>query len=448
MPHLLELLRNQELAELVSTLTSLLRAHATRVDALVTPKGVEAVRAMLPEVHRPFAATLIDLCVGAQKAERLGKAQGAWLFTSVGAEQATHPDIARVHAELFDGCTMVVEVCTGSGLDTQAIAARVGRVVSFEADPIVAALAQGNFRRAGIDNVDVINAAVPCDAWEQAMEQADGLWADPSRRTPSGKRTRSIAHHDPPLALLTTHPRIPFMRAVGIKLGPADDVPPSLMRGLSRDYIGSGNECKELVLRTRTSYDVSATLVEGKEVRRITGEENTGSRIQNSIRESGNSEAHAVSHAVSHNVSHEVSHAVSHNVSHEVSHSVSHTVLFEPHATLIASGLLTAVYRDHGIRPIDPQIAYGLASIDPGPSVWWTRFRVVAVDEGVSEKRMQVRIRELEWNKHTEFKKRGWPRDPEELRHALSFPASDHHGVVFIVRVGDGHRTYYAQRME
>jgi hypothetical protein len=410
MPHLLELLRTQELAELVTTLTSLLRAHATRVDALVTPKGVEAVRAVLPEVHRPFAATLIDLCVGGQKAERLGKAQGGWVFTSVGAEQATHPDIARVHAELFDGCTMVVEVCTGSGLDTQAIAARVGRVVSFEADPIVAALAQGNFRRAGIDNVDVINAAVPCDAWERAMEQADGLWADPSRRTPSGKRTRSIAHHDPPLALLTTHPRLPFMRAVGIKLGPADDVPASLMRGLSRDYIGSGNECKELVLRTRTSYDVSATLVEGKEVRTIAGEANT--------------------------------------VSHEVSHSVSHSVLFEPHATLIASGLLSAVYRDHGIRPIDPQIAYGLADVDPGPSVWWTRFRVVAVDEGVSEKRMQVRIRELEWNKHTEFKKRGWPRDPEELRHALSFSVSDHHGVVFIVRVGDGHRTYYAQRME
>ncbi|MBS1560170.1 MAG: hypothetical protein JSS89_01055 [Bacteroidetes bacterium] len=424
MPHLLELLRTQELAGLVSTLTSLLRTHATRSDALVTPKGVEAVRAVLPEDHRAYAATLIDLCVGAQKAERLGKAQGAWLFTSVGAEQATHPDIARVHAELFDGCTMVVEVCTGSGLDTQAIAARVGRVVSFEADPIVAALAQGNLRRAGIHNVDVINAAVPCDAWEQAMEQADGLWADPSRRTPSGKRTRSIAHHDPPLALLTTHPRIPFLRAVGIKLGPADDVPASLMRGLCRDYIGSGNECKELVLRTRTSYDVSATLVEGKEVRRIMGDANTGSRIQNAMKGSVNTE------------------------SHNVSHSVSHEVLFEPHATLIASGLLTAVYRDHGIRPIDPQIAYGLASIDPGPSVWWTRFRVVAVDEGVSEKRMQVRIRELEWNKHTEFKKRGWPRDPEELRHALSFPASDHHGVVFIVRVGDGHRTYYAQRMD
>lgn len=422
-PHLLELLRSQELAEIVASLTALLRTHTTSTHALVTPKGVEAVRAFLSEEHRAYASTLVDLCVGAQKAERLGKAQGAWLFTSVGAEQSTHPDIARVRAEMFEGCELVVEVCTGSGADTQAIAARVGRVVSFESDAIAAALAQGNLVRAGIRNVDVINAAVPCDAWNGAMELADGLWADPSRRTPTGKRTRSIAHHDPPLGLLTAHPRIASMRAVGIKLGPADDVPPELMQGMARIYVGSGHECKELLLRKGNPLDVTAMLVNGTDVRSIIGNRKDHEfSIQSWGSDSQREERNALQDVT--------------------------PVLLEPHATLIASGLLGAVYREVGIEPVDPQIAYGIASHDPGASVWWTRFRVVAVDEGVSEKRIQVRIREFEWNKHTEFKKRGWPRDPEELRRALRFVESDHHGVVLIVRVGDGHRTYYAQRLE
>lgn len=422
-PHFLELLRSQELAGIVASLTALLRTHATSSHALVTPKGVEAVRAFLSEDQRAYASTLVDLCVGASKAERLGKAQGAWLFTSVGAEQSTHPNIARIHAEMFEGCELVVEVCTGSGADTQAIAARAGRVVSFESDAIAAALAQGNLLRAGIGNVDVINAAVPCDEWQAAMEQADGLWADPSRRTPNGRRTRSIAHHDPPLALLTTHARIASMRAVGIKLGPADDVPSALMQGLYRDYVGSGHECKELVLRKGNPFEVSATLVNGTEVRSIRG---ILQDQENSIQswDSG-----------------------SPRKEHNAMHSTT-PVLLEPHATLIASGLLGAVYREYGVDPVDPQIAYGIAQHDPGASEWWTRFRIVAVDDGVSEKRMQVRIREFEWNKHTEFKKRGWPRDPEELRRALRFAESDRHGVVLIVRVGGGHRTYYAERLE
>jgi len=421
MPQLFELLRSQELAHVVGVATKVLLAHAARSGALVTPKGVVALRTALPKEYLPHTAVIIDLCVGNQKAERLGKAQGGWLFTSVGAEQSTHPLIAAYHAEMFKGCRRVVEVCTGSGADAQAIAAVVDHVTTFESDAITAALAQGNFLRAGIQNVEVVHAAVPCDAWELAMQQADGLWADPSRRTPSGKRTRSIAHHDPPLALLVTHPVVSLMRAVGVKLGPADDVPPELTRGLCREYIGYGAECKELLLRTRTTVEVTATIVKG-----IGGLEqihNQESRIQSDNVRIQNEE---------------------HNVSHAL---VSHEVLLEPHATLIASGLLSSFYKEHGITPIDPRIAYGLIAEDPGPSEWWTRFRVLAVDEGVSEKRMQIRIREFGWNKHTEFKKRGWPRDPEELRRALTFTESDHHGVVLIVRVGDGHRTYYAERL-
>ncbi|CAN5387416.1 hypothetical protein BH10BAC6_BH10BAC6_03420 [soil metagenome] len=422
-PHLLELLRSQELPELIASMTALLRAHAVSAQALVTPKGMVATRAFIPEEYRDDAATLVDLCVGGQKAERLGKAQKDWIFTSVGAEQSTHPDIARVHAAMFDGCELVVEVCTGSGVDTQAIASQAKRVVSFESDAVAAALAQGNHFRAGVRNVDVIHAAVPCDEWQAAMEQADGLWADPSRRTPDGRRTRSIAHHDPPLALLTTHTRIAAMRAVGIKLGPADDVPSELMQGMYRQYIGSGHECKELVLRNGNPSEVWATLVNGAEVRSIRG---IRKDQEYSIQTWDSGSPHKEHNAV---------------------HSTT-PVLLEPHATLIASGLLGAVYKRIGAEPIDPHIAYGITQQDPGATPWWTRFRIVAVDDGVSEKRMQVRIREFEWNLHTEFKKRGWPRDPEELRRALRFAESDHHGVVLIVRVGDGHRTYYAERLE
>lgn len=422
MPQLLELLRSQELADVMTSARHILATHATRSDALVTPGGVAALRTSLGAHLGEHINVIIDLCVGTAKAERSGKskvAKEAWYFTSIGAEQATHPTIARYHAERFRGCRRVVDVCTGVGIDCAAIAAVVNHVVSFEADPVTAAVAIGNLRRNGIENVDVVTAAVPCDAWEAAMMDADGVWADPSRRTATGTRSRRAAQHDPPLGLLTTHPRARTMRQFGIKLGPSDAIDVGQASGFWQEWIGMGGECRECILWGGTADQprsgVKVTLCDGQQ---------------------------PVSYA---------DHRFLPTDSAEPVEDLDGTfgnILVEPHAALIASGVLSDMYADLGLTPIDPHIAYAIASGPLPRRPWYVRYAVLAQDEGVSEKKIQQRIRDLGWDRHTEIKKRGWPDDPEKLRHRLTFMDTHDHGVIIITRVGEGHRTIYAKRLD
>ena len=93
-------------------------------------------------------------------------------------------------------------------------------------------------------------------------------------------------------------------------------------------------------------------------------------------------------------------------------------------------------------------IAYGIADEEPTPSPFHRGFSIVHLDRGVSEKRIRQRLQALQWGSGTEFKKRGWPGDPEALRSLISTPDSILAGVVVIARTAEGHVTIYAQRLE
>ncbi len=355
-----------------------------------TPSLIESVR----RSHDPFVAAssslIIDVALGTLRAERLGKRRDGWLFTDRMAEQCTHPLIAEYHAKPFTGLQHVLEICTGAGLDTAAIAAVVGKVTTYEEDEVIADIADGNLLRAGINNVEVVRSAwPPSDAVNNTY---DGVWADPSRRTVRG-RQRSGASYEPSLS------SIPSAPVVGIKVGPGDDVDTT---GYVSEFVGFGKECRERILWRSSHITVdTVTLVD----RQSTWQANT-------------------------------------DLDPFVVPSAEY--LIEPHNAIIASGRVGAFFAEIGAAVFDPHIAYGAMNEEPPPSPWYERYRVLKIDQGVSVRRIQESIRELGWGSTTIFKKRGWDNDPEDLRRALSFASGGPPGVVIVMRVGSGHQTVYA----
>jgi hypothetical protein len=114
---------------------------------------------------------------------------------------------------------------------------------------------------------------------------------------------------------------------------------------------------------------------------------------------------------------------------------------------LIASGLLTQFFEEHNISTLDPRIGYGTTEHEPPASPWYTVYKIVHMEDGASERRMQEGIYELGWGPDTVIKKRGWDKDPEVVRSRLTFVEGGHPGVIIVARVGDGHVTLWTQRV-
>ena len=153
-----------------------------------TLRMVAALRAAFPEQPPDIVARAVETALARRKAPAYGEWAGRGLFTRRSVEQATAPEIARHRAARFAGCRTVVEICTGAGFDTAALAAVAGRVVSIEADEELAAFARHNLAVQGIANVEVIAGRAEDVAAALDMASVDGVWADPSRRTDNDRR--------------------------------------------------------------------------------------------------------------------------------------------------------------------------------------------------------------------------------------------------------------------
>jgi hypothetical protein len=363
--------------------------------SVVTPALVDRVRTHICKGQAERARLLIELATGTMRAERLGKRRHLWLFTNQMAEQSTHPDIATYHAQAFSGCEHVLEICTGAALDTLALSRVAARVTTYEADALIHACSAGNLRRSGARNVTCIN-----ERWTgTASLSADGVWADPSRREQQ-QRKRTAAEYEPSLST------IPAAPIVGIKVGPGDIVDAT---GYASEYIGFGKECRERILWKGNGRSGTAVVIIGSQ-HAVTYAGYEGTRVR------------------------------------EVTDTGVRFII-EPHNALIASGLLTQFFEEHNISTLDPRIGYGTTEHEPPASPWYTVYKIVHMEDGASERRMQERIYELGWGPDTVIKKRGWDKDPEVVRSRLTFVEGGHPGVIIVARVGDGHVTLWTQRV-
>ncbi|WP_062131631.1 THUMP-like domain-containing protein [Demequina aestuarii] len=163
------------------------------------------------------AAALTQSRLRADARVKFGDFATGMLFTQDGLEQATRLQVAAEHARRYRsaGVRRVLDLTAGIGADAMALAAVGLEVTAFEIDQATALVADHNLRhwdRARVVLGDAMMLAPQLDA--------DGVFADPARRTSRGRR-HDPRDYAPPLDdVLALRGRFP---ALGVKVGPAID---------------------------------------------------------------------------------------------------------------------------------------------------------------------------------------------------------------------------------
>lgn len=144
----------------------------------------------------------------------------------------------------------LLDLTCGLGVDTLHFSKRFREVVALERDPLLAAITRENFRRLGVENVRLINASAE-EYLAQCEEHFDWVYADPDRRSESGRKLVCLEDCSPDI--LSLRPQLKRVaRGLCLKNSPLFDIdeafrlfPQSCVKVLSL-----GGECKEVVIET------------------------------------------------------------------------------------------------------------------------------------------------------------------------------------------------------
>ena len=146
------------------------------------------------------------------------------------------------------GGDSVLDLTCGLGVDAWALSRRFGRVVTLERSEVLARVARENFRRLGVANIEVV--AVSAEEYlEQAPERFDWVYADPDRRSASGRKLVRLEDCSPSVPAL-----LPAIRRAGrrlcLKNSPLFDVGEALrLFPDSRvEVVSLDGECKEVMV--------------------------------------------------------------------------------------------------------------------------------------------------------------------------------------------------------
>jgi SAM-dependent methyltransferase len=163
---------------------------------------------------------------------------------------------------------LAVDLTCGLGVDAFWLSKRFGRVVAVERDPELAAVVRENFRRLGVENVEVVCASAEefladvglADAGLASTDiRADLVYADPDRRDAGGKKMVRMEDCSPDIVALRSQIERIAARLV-VKLSPLFDVD-EVFRIFGRNADGDimstsgtlvevvsvGGECKEII---------------------------------------------------------------------------------------------------------------------------------------------------------------------------------------------------------
>ncbi len=339
------------------------------------------------------------------------KGLGSWtqngFFTQQSLEQATAPAIAAHHAKRFTSCKHVLEICTGAGFDTAALARVLamngGLITSIEASAELAAMARHNLAAQGITNVEVVCGLAENVVPTLDVARFDGFWCDPSRRNEHGRRIENPNEYKPSLAWLQA---LPIRGVRGVKISPAANLSfPPHSSAYWREWIGFGDECREQVLWSGIAgVDGTATLVDKA-----------------------------------------CAWFPPKNVSPVNVISAINGYLVEPHNSLIRSGHLAAFFAEWDVSLLDSHIAYGISQKKLPESPFYQTFRIVEAFP-YNRKTLKQRVTAHGWGTRTEIKKRGFPDTPEQVRAWLKLKETQAFGVIFLTRTERGHLVILAER--
>ncbi len=369
----------------LAVLDGVLAALETLSSSADLPTLVLNLRKRFPDIDPKTLNLAAEIFVARRSApHKLGEWARDGYFSLAVLQQASRSAIAKHRAQSFRGLKHVLEIGTGSGSDTAALAAVCHKVTTLEADPATSELARRNLQLRGFSNVTFMVGAAE-EILPRIAGDFDGLFADPARRSRDGDRIKEAADYSPPLDFVMSL-SIGRKRAIKVSPGLFIDAP-SL--GWSREFVGYGTECLEQTLWYGTERTDSSVFVAD------IGE--------------GWSPAPAVE---------------------PLAHAESlQGFIVEAHAVINRSQELGRFFAERGIQQVAPDVAYGITSGAPTADPLLTCFRILDAFP-YHLKRLREAVKSRGWSRRTELKKRTCPLELEEVRAAL--PLEDHsHGAAF-----------------
>jgi SAM-dependent methyltransferase len=206
-----------------------------------TTDAVALVSGLRRQGHPPgrVAAVLTQYRLRRKAADKFGPFAARMLFTAEGLEQASRLRVAAQHAGRFAaaGLRRVADLGCGIGGDALALASLDLEVLAVERDEVTAAIAAYNL--APFPSARVVHG----DALAQPLDDVDGVWLDPARRTGATR----LSSPDDWSPTLTEALAIAERRPTGIKLAPGMDRA-LLPEGLEAQWVSVDGEVVELVL--------------------------------------------------------------------------------------------------------------------------------------------------------------------------------------------------------
>jgi hypothetical protein len=375
----------------------------------LSPSMIERLRKEFPICSENILRQAIDIATGTIHARQSGKFSeqySEWLFTRQTFEQSTSDRIAAHHAMRFSSSNSVLEVCTGAGIDTAALSSQCNAITSIEANSEIASIARRNFLHLGIKNITILEGKAE-DVAPLILDSTtfDGLWADPSRRKSDGTRKSMSAHeYEPDLEWIMN---LPIQGTKGIKVSPALSME-NLPEGWVREWIGYKHECREQILWKNTAItDGTVSLVDRQ--------------VSWSPKKTGISPFDIVVPLK------------------EVQYIV------EPHPCLIRSGYLAEFFQTCTIGLFDHRIGYGISTKLLQSTPFFSSFEIIDYFN-FNYKLLQKRITQLNWNKETEIKKRGFPELPDEVRKKLRFAINSNECGVILLSQQDKQKIVFLAR--
>jgi hypothetical protein len=328
---------------------------------------------------------------------KFGDFAAGMLFTPDGLEQATRLSVAALHAQRFRdaGLTRIADLTCGIGADAMAASALGLTVMAFETDEATALVADHNLRHWP----DTVVVHADSLATVRGMD-IDGAFADPARRSSSGRR-HDPRDYTPALEdVLALRDQLP---ALGVKVGPG--IPhQALPADAETQWVSADGSVVEAALwcgPLAHHHGHSALVIRGGDSHVLTGDV-----------------APAPVGAIG-------------------------DYLMEPDGAVIRSGLVGALALQTGTHVIDPSIAY-LSSDSPTATSFGTTYRILE-SFPYSVKRLASALRERGVGR-VEIKKRGLSITPEKLRPKLKL-SGDNEATVVIARIGEGHQAMIVERL-
>lgn len=366
-----------------ATLALATRLYDERLDPIHA--GERLRRSVAPD-HA--AAAMSQATLRAAARTKFGADADRMYFTKDGLEQATRREVAahRAARVAIAHPSSVADLMCGIGGDLVALARTGVTTAGVDLDPVRTAVAAAN-----LTALDLPGAVMVGDATALDLSQFGVVFADPSRRTGTG-RVFDVDAYSPPWSFVESLLRRPACVKVAPGI-PHDRVP----EGVEAEWVSFAGDVKEAVLWSPGLATTSrrATLVAAHGLATLTTEDDPGPC---GIGPPGR-------------------------------------YLYEPDGAVIRAGLVTAVAAAVGGRLLDPHIAY--VSADAPAATPYARAFEVLEELPYPEKQLRAALRARGVGRLT-IKKRGVAVVPEQLRKRLALRGTEEATVVLTRVAGKG----------